>query len=419
MFRAVAAKLAVVGVLTCSLLWSAVALTQESRDPDAALPVRERDRPGYDPAGIRLGSFLFYQSLTAAPFYDSNVFAAPRNEVGDSGILLAPHVWATSQFSRHAVEIDLGAELRRHRRERSEDRIDAFARVNGRLDIQQDLVALLILKAEAGHEDRGSVDSPARAAEPVPVRNLAASGTLNKTFNRFGLSLGAGAQWTDYEDVRRIGGGIVDQDFRDHLVYSIGGRATYAWLTGNRLFVDIRGNWRDYAGSGPVAFGSHGVNAVAGLEFALTTLLHGELGLGYLHQSYDSPLLPDVQGPSYLASLVWNATPLLTVTATGERQVRDSFVAGAAARIESTFQLVLDYELLRNLIISPQLRLTHEDYPAIARTDSVVEPGLKIDYLVNRYLALGGQYTFTTRESDISGAGFVRHQASIHATAQF
>lgn len=412
-----ASKASAVGLLFCAVVAGAAAQTID--DPAGALPVGDRSRPGYDPVGVRLGSFLFHPSLTTAPFYDSNIFATSRNAIADSGIIMSPRLTAASQFSRHALDLEIGADRFRYRRQRSEDRTDLFAGARGRLDIRRDTVALATLDASLRHEDRGSPDSPALAAEPIPVKRLGGTATINRTFNRFGLSLGTGLHGADYQDVPRIGGGTLDQDFRDHLIYSLGGRGTYAWSPGQRIFADVRYNWRRYRNPGPVPFDSQGFAAHAGLEFALTALLHGELGLGYFRQEYESRLLADAEGPSYLANLIWNVTPLMTVTVTGERQVRDGTGAGAAGRIDSSFQAVLDYELLRNLIISPSLRFAHEDYVGLARTDTVLESGLKLQYLVNRFFAVGAEYLFTTRDSNVTGADYVRHQASIHATAQF
>ena len=109
----------------------------------------------------------------------------------------------------------------------------------------------------------------------------------------------------------------------------------------------------------------------------------------------------------------------MTLSVSGERQVRDSTGAGAAARVESSFKAVLDYELLRNLIISPSLRFAHEDYAGLTRTDTVIEPALKLEYLLNRFVAVGGQYVFTSRDSSLTGVDYDRHRASLHAKAQF
>ena len=57
--------------------------------PPEDLPVRIRQQPGYEPVGVRAGSWMFYPSLTAGGFYESNRFLfehreAKRHDAGRS-----------------------------------------------------------------------------------------------------------------------------------------------------------------------------------------------------------------------------------------------------------------------------------------------------------------------------------------------
>ena len=42
--------------------------------PPEDMPVKKRQQPGYEPVGIRAGSWMYNPSLTVGSFYDSNVF---------------------------------------------------------------------------------------------------------------------------------------------------------------------------------------------------------------------------------------------------------------------------------------------------------------------------------------------------------
>ena len=44
--------------------------------PPEDMPVKTRQQPGYEPVGIRAGSWMFNPSLIAGSFYDSNVFSS-------------------------------------------------------------------------------------------------------------------------------------------------------------------------------------------------------------------------------------------------------------------------------------------------------------------------------------------------------
>ena len=109
----------------------------------------------------------------------------------------------------------------------------------------------------------------------------------------------------------------------------------------------------------------------------------------------------------------------MTVTLKGNRSVDESGLAGSPARVDSNVEVTLDYELRRNLIVSPSIAYSHEDYPGSSRIDNVFAPELKIDYLVNRNLTLGLGYTYVLRESNVSGVGYDKHYVGVNAQAKF
>src|SRR5690606_9395828 len=134
---------------------------------------------------------------------------------------------------------------------------------------------------------------------------------------------------------------------------------------------------------------SEGGNLRGGVEFMLTSLLRGEVGAGYLWQDYADPGTPSIDGYSYLLGLTWNPTPLMTLNVTGEREVKDAPDTGTGGRIQSSVVAQLDYEVLRNLILSGRLRFEQDEYVDSAREDTIWRPGVLVDYYINRNFAVG------------------------------
>jgi hypothetical protein len=64
-------------------------------------PVMTRPRAGYDPAGIRFGSWMFNPTFSAGGFYDSNVFASNINRQGDIAAVLGASLRAHTLWERH------------------------------------------------------------------------------------------------------------------------------------------------------------------------------------------------------------------------------------------------------------------------------------------------------------------------------
>ena len=54
--------------------------------PPEDMPVKKRQHPGYEPVGIRAGSWMFNPSLISGGFFDSNVFSIEhRGALGRRG----------------------------------------------------------------------------------------------------------------------------------------------------------------------------------------------------------------------------------------------------------------------------------------------------------------------------------------------
>jgi hypothetical protein len=382
-----------------------------------SVPVRQRPRPDYNALGIRLGSFIFHPTFEARTFYDTNALAASGNPKSDSGIIFSSQLAAISDFNNHELVFEAGISRFEHFNLTSESRTEGRATFSGRLDVRRDIAILAAGSFARRHETRGTSNSPVTAAEPVPYDDFDASLSITKKFNRIEVSAGMAVERRNYHDVRLVGGGSLDQDFRDGNLLISGTRIAYTVQPGFRVFGDARYNWRRYDNLSGLNSDSQGYNLLAGFEFTLSSLMRGDIGIGYLEQSYDTA--KDATGLSYSANLIWTPTPLITANFEGRRTVSETGIGGAIGRIDTTFGVVVDYEFRRNLIISPSIDFLHEDYAGISRSDWVVEPKLRIDRLINRYFSVGAEYAYTHRSSNIGANDFDRHIVSVNAQAKF
>ena len=90
-------------------------------------------------------------------------------------------------------------------------------------------------------------------------------------------------------------------------------------------------------------------------------MLRGEVGVGYMEQYYDDGF-GDEGGFSYHAALIWNPTPLMTVTLDADRSIQDSANAGSPGMIEDNLELRIDYEVMRGWVLTPSAALQRGDY---------------------------------------------------------
>src|SRR5580698_6709276 len=68
-------------------------------------PVKNRQQPGYEPVGIRAGSWMFSPALISGAFYDSNVFSSNVNKRSDIAEVFEPSLRATTLWERNGIDV--------------------------------------------------------------------------------------------------------------------------------------------------------------------------------------------------------------------------------------------------------------------------------------------------------------------------
>ena len=384
------------------------------------MPVLARAQESADGAlGIRAGSFLLYPSLTSNLVFNSNVFAQSTGEISDWAATTTPSLVAESNWSRHSLMFELLAHDVRYFNRTSQNFTDVNGRLAGRLDARRDLAIQGSLNLGRHSEPLGSGDAPGLAAEPVPETAFNAELAINKTFNRVKVTLSGGYGSVNYDDVAAIGGGTLDQDFRDADAYEVGGRVAVAISPDTNIFGDVTYTRTKYDNPSATLSDSDSYRALAGFEFAPSALVRGQIGAGYTWRGYDAAGIADVASFAYFADVIWNPTQLVTVTIGGEGQIEDTSVVGASGRISRSGHVIVNYEVLRNLIVSPQISVEQLEYTGISRDDLLIRPGIRLDYMANRYLHVGGEYFFASRDSSVDTFDFESHLLGLYAKAQF
>lgn len=386
----------------------------------AGAAVVGRSRPEYDPVGARIGSFFLYPFATTGLFYDDNVLSVDVGEQGDTVSNSTAGLLIQSDWNRHLYQIELGVSNFTYFDLTEENHTDFYVNTKGRLDVTRDFNIGTASSAARLSEERGASDSPTAAAEPTEYTKLESSVSFNKQFNRVSVQVGGAIQDLDYDDVNAIGGGVIDQDIRDGQIYTAIFRSAYEFSPGYRAFGLVEGNWRDFGAlTAATNRDSEGIEARAGLEFEITRLMAGEVSIGYLRQDYDSTAFQSTDGLAAKASLLWNPTMLMSVTFSGERRVSETTFSGASGHLDTLASIRVDYELLRNLILSPSVGYVEEDYQGVARTDETVTAGVALEYLINRRFSAKAYYVFTSKDSSISTFNYDKNKVGGSVKVQF
>ncbi len=378
--------------------------------------VLDRARPDYDAAGARAGSFLLFPSVEIGVGYDDNIGRANTNETESYTLTVRPEVSVQSQWSRHELNFGLATSSIFHESSSALDYTDVVTGLEGRLDIGSSTNIEASASYADVNEELRTATAPTGAAEPTEYTTWDVALQLNQRFNRLTAELEGRYGENDYDDVRAVGGGIIDNDIRDRSTTEGRLRLGYDVDPDVNLFVEGALNEIDYDQEPPrvaVSRDSDGYRVGVGAEFDITKLVSGEIVVGYFEQDYDSVGLTDVDGLAAALDVSWYVTPLTTLNFEGGSEARQSDTTGSGGYLAQYVGASVDHELLRNVIVSAGTSFENNDYEGIARNEDIVGLDLEARYLINRNMSVKAGYAFEQRDSDVVGRDYDRNKVGL------
>lgn len=382
---------------------------------DRNVSVRQRPHPGYEALGLREGAFMIWPKLATTVEYNDNIFATSADQTSDTIFHIAPEIDLTSNWSRHELDAYVRSTINHYDSHSSENTTDYSVGATGRLDVLR--TAQINAGADFSRLTEPRSSSPSQAqggslAHPTQYELASAYISGAREFNRLRLSGRFDARNFTYTNRS----GNPQQHDRDRLVTVYTGRADYAVSPDTAIFVQVAGNNRDYrlsATPGVLATypgfenrNSKGVEALAGANFEVSALARGEIGIGYVRQSFDNSAFKDISGFGARAQVEWFPTQLTTVTFTGSRTIEDAGIIGASGYLSTNVGAQVDHELLRNVILSGNASYGNDDYKGIDRQDKRYGVGVSGTYLLNRSVGVTVGYNYFKQNSrGLRGSG--------------
>jgi hypothetical protein len=324
---------------------------------DRYTAVADRQQPAFDPRPLQLGGLEVRSSLSAGARYESNVFGSANNEESDIILSLRPDVQARTNWRQHELSGFGYAETREYLDFSDESATDYGFGFGGRLDATRQFSFDANSNLRKDTERRYDFAARPDAAEPVEYTTARVGVGAQFENGRFRIRGAAEHTNQEFDDVARVGGGMIDQDFRDNHATRFSGRVSYATSPSVAVFVQASTTDFDYRAPRGTATDRDSTNRTyeAGVDFELPNLMRGDIGVGFLQSEYDDPRVPDVDGLSLNARLQWFITELTTITFAGRRGVQDSGVENLIAGTSTDLSARLDHELLRRLIVYGEL----------------------------------------------------------------
>ncbi len=395
------------GAVIVPFAFSEFAFAQQRQAAEANVTVRERPRPQYDALGIRTGSFLVFPEVTFTGSYSDNIDFDEDDEESDYIATVRPSVELESDWSRHALGVELGSELAFHGSETDDDYQDFFLNGDGRFDISRQT----ILSGNAGVNRTHENQSVGNNDEVEDFTAVDGGLALSHQFNRLTLRLGGDVERTVLDDD--------DQEDEDRYEYNVLLRGTYEVSPRLNVFAEGRYNVENYD-IADLATGddqdSDGYEARLGAGLNLTSVLFGEAFAGYRVQRFDEGGFDNEKGISFGIDVNWNVTQLTSIGLTGARDFQASDQPGAASNFQTQLGLSIDHELLRNVIVGGSFTYENDDFRNDDREDDIYRLGAGATYWINRNVTINADYEYSERESNQADTDFEANEISIGLT---
>lgn len=225
----------------------------------------------------------------------------------------------------------------------------------------------------------------------------------------------------DYRDVAALDGtGARPGPPRHHDLFDVIIRLAYQFSPGFSLIGLLQGNLQENRGDGTIDRDARGFEAMTGLSFEATALWRGYVEVGIIHQDFLDPTLKTIDTLAYDGKLEWLMSPLVTLAVGGGRQLATTGFADASGRIDTRVWARLDYELLRNLVVTFEGKYGMSEFAGISREDRFWSAAAGIEYFHTKNFGLSLRFEHEERLStDDAFYFFERNRVTVGAKIRF
>lgn len=368
-----------------------------SRDRNAS--VVSKPRPEFDQAGYRTSGFTYYPNLTLGVETNDNIYYNDANKESDLISDIGASLRAGSTWSRHYLGFAAKVDHFGYKDFTNESYTPYAFKGEGRIDVVG--FSNLFGSAEiiSNAEPRDAELTNQSPSELVKYNNYKATFGYVHEVNRLRGTIAYKYDAYNFDDVTAMGGGTIDEDYRDRKTGTVILKGEYAVSPAFSVFATFEPNTVKYDSSS--VRDSKGYDITVGTSFDVSDLARGEIRIGSYNQNYDNSALKDASGVSFDGNLEWFPSAMTTVKLYGSNTLRESPVFISSGYNYSNYGVKIDHELFYNLLVSLEANASTSDFNDIDRTDDRTSVSLGGKYFFNRNLAATAVY----RNSQLSSSG--------------
>lgn len=396
--------------------------TAQDLIPVKSESVRDRSRPGYEAVGVGLGIFRLYPRLTLGASYDDNVFATETGEIDDLITRIGGNVRLQSQGGRVPMGAHASFDSYSYDDNPREDYTDWEFGGSAGYDLPLRTAARVSADYLRTHEPRGEPSVPTAALERPRYDTGRALLGLTHDFASGRLDFSLGYESIDFDDAKLATGAPLDQDFRDRDTRTFQLQGNLIVGPSTEAFVRVVHTDRDFrieADAAGVDRDASSVALLGGAAFDYSNLMRGEVGIGVFQLDNRDPNQGNRSSVAINSNVEVYVTQLMTATVNVQRTSAAADIEEASSYIGTSIALRLDYELLRNLILSAAWGRSQRDYSGVSEEDTQNRAGLSAQWLLNRHMRIGFDYSHTERSWAIEQGAQRYTEGVVGATVTF
>lgn len=397
-------KSTLVAVVAAMSLMPFAAHAQDSNFArDRNTSVASRIPAGYEPLGLRVGSFNVAPTLSLGLEKNDNIYYQSIDKTGDLISQIAPTVTIASDWGRHEITASLAADYANYEKHTTQNTLSWNAGLAGRLDIHGANYAFGGLGYSQNYEPVYASATSGQLEPVKPVKYDATQANLGFVVEGNRLKFTGSTGYADYNyfDTTTLTGKPVSEQSRDYSSWVWTGRGDYAVSPDTSIYAILNANTRRYRLDTVKGQDSDGYDFGVGADFDLTNLVTGSFQVGYLDQKYKNPQYKAIKAPAFKATISYFPTEMTTVHFTANRTVNETPQVNASGFLSSDFSAGVDHELLRNLVLSADYEYITDKYHGLAidRHDSRSALNFGARYLISRNLSVNAGYTYSELKS--------------------
>ncbi|MHB2165457.1 outer membrane beta-barrel protein [Alsobacter sp. R-9] len=379
-----------------------------SSEPEVRRRVRREDVDPYAPLGWRTGGLILRPSLEMLGGYDTNPNRIPNPGGGSPMVKTEAGLDVASDWQRHALRAVIRGAFYRFFDTPAADRPEATADIGLRLDAARDTTVDLAAVSRLTTQQPG-IEQPFVTNQRGNIVEYGGTAGVTQRFGLASLGLRGGVLRTEYQDLSGPGGATINESDRNYNAYDVRLRAGYDATPGVQPFAEVALSQRLYdqtIDAGGYERSSNGWAGRVGTTLEFSRIVTGEVSLGYGARSYEDPRLQPIEGVLTDVALLWTPTPLTSVKLRASTDISETTVSGASGALVYAEGIEVTHALRRNLSLTAALGASQTLYQGVPITEDRYTAGLRLDWKLNRTVAVRASVAHERLDSSVQGADY-------------